>query len=164
MDMPHLRAVFHSLGRTPTERPKYRNATRIRSIAGYRPLPDTQDEMTNAHRESDPALLQLSGAAERRTSIRFPLQLELRFRNEEKSALWRAGRTVNISSSGLLFVADAELNPGSRVCLSVDWPAILDKKAALRLIIHGRVIRVFEDRVAVAVQRSEFRTAGTVVS
>ena len=115
----------------------------------------------NAYRDTDPPSFQLGGYADRRASIRFPLQLDLRFRIAQKSAPWITGRTINISSCGFLFVADAEPILGSRVSVSVDWPAILDQKAALRLVIHGRVVRVFDGRAAVAFQRSEFRTAGT---
>jgi hypothetical protein len=109
--------------------------------------------------DTEYSFLQTSGSRDRRASLRFPLQLELCFQMKRKCAPLIRGRTVNISSSGLLFVADVEPVPRSRVCLWVEWPVVLDQKVALRLIVHGWVNRVSGGRVAVALQRFEFRTA-----
>jgi hypothetical protein len=71
------------------------------------------------------------------------------------------GRTVNMSSSGVLFTSEQPLFPGRRLELSVNWPAQLDNKCPLKLVARGRVIRSEAGRVAIEIQQYEFRTAGS---
>ena len=68
------------------------------------------------------------------------------------------GKTVNISSKGLLFEAALQLRPGKRVEVSVDWPAMLDGGCALKLVAVGRVVRAEEKRAAMHIEQHEFRT------
>jgi hypothetical protein len=104
-----------------------------------------------------------SSQAERRASERFPIARELRYRvlnrrgNEEAGE----GRTVNMSSSGLLFTAAEMLLPGRRVEVAVNWPAQLNNKCALRFVARGRVVRYDDGNVALEIQQHEFRTQAT---
>lgn len=66
--------------------------------------------------------------------------------------------TKNISGKGILFSTQHTLRTGARVEILVDWPARLDGKTPLRLIIQGRVVRSIGSQAAVAIQRHEFRT------
>ena len=69
-----------------------------------------------------------------------------------------AGKTVNISSSGVLFTTDHMLLPGRRLELAINWPAQLDNKCALKLVARGRVVRSDERRAAIEIHQYEFRT------
>ena len=101
-----------------------------------------------------------SSGAERRHSDRFPIEREVRYRVMNKRGGEEAGsrRTVNISSSGVLFTADHALFPGRRVELQISWPAQLDNKCPLKLVARGRVIRLEAGRPAVEILQYEFRT------
>jgi hypothetical protein len=101
-----------------------------------------------------------SSAAERRHSDRFPIEREVRYRvlNKRGGEEAGGGRTINISSSGVLFTADHVLLPGRRLELQISWPAQLDNKCALKLVARGRVIRFEEGRTAIEIQQYEFRT------
>lgn len=69
------------------------------------------------------------------------------------------GKTLNISSTGILFTTDQILLPGVRVEVFVDWPVELDQSCPLQLVATGRVVRIEQaGRVAVDVIKSEFRT------
>jgi PilZ domain len=72
------------------------------------------------------------------------------------------GRTVNISSTGILFEAP-DLPPAvsALVELSIAWPARLDNKVPLTLYVGGHTVWTRENRFAVAIQRYEFRTTTT---
>jgi hypothetical protein len=101
-----------------------------------------------------------TGQADRRHSDRFPIEREVRFRilskrNPEENG---DGRTVNISSSGVLFTSDQVLLPGRRLELSISWPAQLNNKCALKLVARGRIVRFEEGRAAMEIQQYEFRT------
>jgi hypothetical protein len=74
------------------------------------------------------------------------------------------GKTVNISSSGVLFTSEQPLLPGRRLELSVSWPAQLDNKCPLKLVARGKVVRSEAGKVAIEIQQYEFRTAGSAAN
>ena len=74
------------------------------------------------------------------------------------------GKTVNISSSGVLFTSEQPLLPGRRLELSVSWPAQLDNKCPLKLVARGKIVRSEPGRVAIEIQQYEFRTAGSATN
>jgi len=96
---------------------------------------------------------------DRRLGMRFPIEMELKYRVGAKATTWAPGRTINISSSGMLVRADSVAVKGSSVDLSLDWPRLLDNRIPLRLMVKGRVVRAGNGEVAVTFQRFEFRTA-----
>jgi PilZ domain len=101
-----------------------------------------------------------SGQADRRHSDRFPIEREVRYKILSKRSAEEAGdgKTINISSSGVLFTADHVLLPGRRLELSISWPAQLNNKCALKLVARGRVVRFEDGRAAMEIQQYEFRT------
>ncbi len=68
------------------------------------------------------------------------------------------GKTVNISSSGVLFTTEHVLIPGRRVEIAIDWPAQLNEKTALKLVARGRIVRYEGDQAALEIMQHEFRT------
>ena len=99
--------------------------------------------------------------ADRRHSDRFPIERELRFRalNKRGGEDSGEGKTLNISSSGVLFTTGQMLLPGRRLELSISWPAQLNDKCALKLVARGRVVRFEKGRAALEIQQYEFRTS-----
>jgi hypothetical protein len=99
-------------------------------------------------------------SSDRRHSDRFPIEREVRYRVLSKRSGEESGdgKTINISSSGVLFSTDHILLPGRRMELSISWPAQLDNKCALKLVARGRVVRFEQGRAAIEIQQYEFRT------
>ena len=98
---------------------------------------------------------------ERRHPGRFPIERELRFRmTNRKIELVGTGRTVNMSSKGLLFRTEERLLAGKRLEMAISWPAQLNQKCALKLIARGRVVRAEPGMAAVSIEQYEFRTLG----
>lgn len=97
---------------------------------------------------------------ERRSADRFPIEREVRYKilNKRNSQEEGIGKTINISSSGVLFTTDQILLPGKRLELSISWPAQLDNKCQLKLVARGRVARLEQGRAAIEIQQYEFRT------
>jgi len=100
------------------------------------------------------------GLSERRGSERFPIVRDVRYKvtsgkGERESGI---GKTVNVSSGGVLFAAPKPLAPGKRIELSISWPAQLDGKCALKLLARGRITRCRGTNVAVEIGNYEFRT------
>jgi hypothetical protein len=96
---------------------------------------------------------------ERRAARRFPLVLFLEYKAFRGAAIVKTGvgRTINLSSAGVLFHADTHLEPGLRLELSIDWPAAPDGNTRMHLFQYGDVLRADEDRVAVRVLRHDLR-------
>jgi hypothetical protein len=69
------------------------------------------------------------------------------------------GKTINMSSNGVLFTTDQYLLPGRRLELSISWPAQLNSTVALKLVARGRVVRCEENKAAIEIHQYEFRTA-----
>lgn len=100
-------------------------------------------------------------AVERRRAVRFPIEQEVRYRVfSRNNGNAGTGRTVNISSAGVLFTTDHPLDPGDRLELSIHWPAQLDQKCPLKLVAAGRVVRGENGTAAIVIDRYEFRTQG----
>ena len=99
-------------------------------------------------------------ATERRRSSRFPIERELRYKtlNQRSEILAGNGKTLNISSSGVLFTSDHELPVGTRLEVSISWPAQLNEKCLLNLVARGRVSRHLKGQLALQIQQYEFRT------
>jgi hypothetical protein len=101
-----------------------------------------------------------SREAERRRSDRFAIEREVRYRALNKRGGEEAGegKTLNMSSSGVLFTAGQILRPGRRIELAISWPAQLNNKCALRLVARGRIVRFENGVAAMEIQQYEFRT------
>jgi PilZ domain len=97
---------------------------------------------------------------ERRSKARFPLRLSVRYRTVSGGpALVGAGRTVNMSSCGLLIASNQpKLRTGARLQLTVDWPFLLHGITPLQLIVSCRVTRSRPEEFAVKLDQYLFRT------
>ncbi len=98
--------------------------------------------------------------ADRRSTDRFPIESELRYKVVEDRGAREAGvgRTLNMSSSGVLFTAETQLPVGRRVELSVDWPAQLNENCGLKLVALGRIVRSSAQAAAMRIDKYDFRT------
>jgi len=107
-------------------------------------------------------LAHFGGFPERRDSNRFPLQQELSYRvvNSKIDRVSGNGRTVDMSSSGICFTTQEQLQIGKQVEVAVNWPAMLDGTCPLRFVAVGRVVRADMHCAALKIERYEFRTRG----
>jgi len=98
--------------------------------------------------------------SDRRRSDRFAIEREIRYRALNKRGGEEAGegKTVNMSSSGVLFTSPQILRPGRRIELAISWPAQLNNKCALKLVARGRIVRFDNGLAAMEIQQYEFRT------
>jgi len=99
-------------------------------------------------------------STERRRSSRFPIEREIRYKtlNQRTELLAGSGKTLNISSSGVLFTSEHDLPIGTRVEIAISWPAQLNEKCLLNLVARGRITRHSKGQLALQIQQYEFRT------
>jgi hypothetical protein len=105
-----------------------------------------------------------NGVDERRRDRRYPIALDLRWRliHRRKVQGEGVGRTIDLSSSGVLFDARRRLPQGMRVEISVSWPVLLRDQAALQLVVSGLIVRSNGSQVAIRGTKHEFRTVGSI--
>ena len=120
---------------------------------------------------SCPALSETTGIIEpcqnrvdQRSKGRYPIALDLQYKVLRGGRVERAGvgRTVNISSGGVLFETDDLLPSRGSVELAMKWPFLLQGVCGLKLVMRGRIVRSASNGKATAVRADfhEFRTAG----
>ena len=103
----------------------------------------------------------VSRVKERRSKQRYAIVTPLEYTVQLKPRLLVSGQgeTINVSSNGLLFLANRQLPVGRPITLSVRWPVSLEGKIGLKLVVKGRTVWTQDNQVAVHFRNSEFRTA-----
>jgi hypothetical protein len=101
---------------------------------------------------------------ERRASNRLPIERDVRYKllgGKKSVKQMGLGKTVNMSSGGVLFTTESPLPEGERVELAVSWPAQLNQELPLKLVAMGRLVRSDETHAAISIERYEFKTRGS---
>jgi hypothetical protein len=99
---------------------------------------------------------------DRRNDRRYEIQLDVRWKLIRRRRVLETGvgRTLDLSSGGILFDPGRQLPVGMNVELSIAWPVLLRNVAPLQLVVSGRIVRCNSNRAAVVMAQHEFRTSG----
>lgn len=99
---------------------------------------------------------------ERRSQTRYPIRLEVEYTLLSRGRVERYGfgRTLNVSSNGILFYAGDALPIGRSIKLAMKWPFLLEGVCALKLHMRGIIIRSDAKNAGVRIDHHEFRTVG----
>jgi len=95
-------------------------------------LPNTVGEMQKSQSK-------ISGALPGR-ALRFPIQIPIFYRERSRKE-WRKGITLNISKSGVLFLAEEPLKLNAEVKMRMQLPGAIHGQAPGELHCSGKVIR-----------------------
>jgi hypothetical protein len=100
----------------------------------------------------------------RRVKRRYPITLELQYKllNKDRVEHLGIGRTLNISSGGVLLEVDTILPTAGPIELAIRWPFLLEGVCNLKLVMRGRIVRYEANPKIIAVKADyhEFHTAG----
>ena len=101
-------------------------------------------------------------AGERRQDRRYRIPLDLRWKllHRRRVRAEGTGRTIDLSSGGVLFDAEEQLPFGMQVELLIEWPAVLNDRVPMQLFVSGRIVRSTASQTAIKKDVHEFRTAG----
>jgi hypothetical protein len=100
---------------------------------------------------------------ERRSCDRFPIERAVKYKilGTHKNVIQIGqGKSLNISSSGVLFTTESSLREGQRVELAVSWPVLLNNALPLKLVASGRLVRSQGKQAAMSIDKYEFKTRG----
>jgi hypothetical protein len=96
--------------------------------------------------------------SERRSRVRYPLVLMVRYRTLGQRLHSGHGQAVNLSSGGALVSGQHELRVGTDLEVSIEWPTLLDGCVPLQLVAISSVVRCGPCCFAVSFRRHQFRT------
>jgi PilZ domain-containing protein len=91
---------------------------------------------------------------ERRQTQRYPITAQTQF---ILTGIRGQAITSDISSGGVFLKTDRVLPVGKQIQLFIDWPALLDQRCPLRLVVTGKTLRSDEKGTAVGIIRYDFR-------
>jgi hypothetical protein len=96
---------------------------------------------------------------ERRSKARYPIQLAVNYRTLDPGReITGSGRSIDMSSGGLLISCPARFPIGTVLKVTVEWPSLLDGATPLQLVTVGRVARSGESSFAMTFEHYQFRT------
>ncbi len=95
---------------------------------------------------------------ERRRAGRYSIERDLKWKWQGRRTRQAPehGRTVNISSGGVLFTTGFSLPLGKLVEVGINWPAGPEPQSGLQLVAKGRVVRSDAGCTAVEFRQREF--------
>lgn len=101
---------------------------------------------------------------DQRANGRYPIALDVQYKllRGDRVVSVGCGKTLNISSGGVLLETDRPLPPSGVVELAIQWPFLLRDVCSLKLVMRGRIVRrdCHSKATAVRAESHEFRTAG----
>jgi hypothetical protein len=96
---------------------------------------------------------------ERRLKARYPIELAVCYQTVDPAqGVGGTGRSLNMSSGGLLVSCQARLALGTVLKVTLEWPSLLDGTTPLQLVTVGRVARSDEASFAMTFEQYQFRT------
>lgn len=102
-------------------------------------------------------------SSDRRGSHRLPIERDVSYKVlGSKQSIRHAGlgKTLNMSSRGVLFTTESGLPAGANVELAISWPAKLHDAIRLKLVTKGILVRSDANQAAISIHSYEFRTHG----
>jgi c-di-GMP-binding flagellar brake protein YcgR len=96
---------------------------------------------------------------DRRRQRRYAIELDVEYKilHAGRVVSRGGGKTVNISSGGLLFSSEDGWADGPSVELSIRWPALLGDAPFIELCASGRLVRLGAEGAAVRITRHYFQ-------
>ena len=97
---------------------------------------------------------------DRRGKHRFGIVWDVRYKMADHGVPVAAGsgKTVNMGSGGVAFIAGEPLTPGAFMELSISWPVLLAETCPIRLVVFGRVLRCTGHYAVCSIEKYEFHT------
>lgn len=100
---------------------------------------------------------------DRRSHRRYPVSVDIEYRFVSPAGHVQVGRgrTVNVSSGGVLFEAEVAIPVNTTIELSISWSLRSEDQVQRELHATGKTVRVEDRHVAVKFDHSLFRKART---
>lgn len=91
-------------------------------------------------------------------AFQYPVVMELRYKTRTRVPRIGMGRTLRMSSKEIIFTTDQPLEEGTKLEISIVWPALLDRVVPLQLVVEGNVVGRQGSELTARIVRHHFRT------
>jgi hypothetical protein len=88
----------------------------------------------------------------------YPIEMELRYKAVNPTTLAGTGKTVEISSTSVVFTSDGFIKPGTFIELWMAWPVLLNDSVALQLVSQVQVTGGIGQALTARIRKYHFRT------
>jgi hypothetical protein len=95
---------------------------------------------------------------DRRSWPRYPFEAALEWVIQGRRAATGRGKTIDVSSGGILFQSEKEVAEGVQIELAIAWPVRLSDVAGLTWHVTGRTVRSQGKCAAVKILHHNIRT------
>jgi len=93
-------------------------------------------------------------------ATRYPVAMEIKYKIRSRTPRVGMGQTSSMSSREVVFTADQPIQEGTLMEVSIAWPALLNNRVALQLVIDGEIVRCGETEMTARIIKHHFRTRG----
>ena len=91
-------------------------------------------------------------------AYQYPVIMELRYKTHARMPHVGMGQTARMSSKEIVFTADQLLEEGTKLEISIVWPAMLDCRVPLQLVVEGAVVQREDSVLTARILKYHFRT------
>ena len=92
--------------------------------------------------------------------MQYPVAMEMKYKTRARTPRVGLGKTRLISNRDVTFTTDQPIEQGTLLEISMAWPALLNERVALQLVVEGEIIRCQETEVTARILKHHFRTRG----
>jgi hypothetical protein len=93
-------------------------------------------------------------------AIQYPVAMEVKYKTRARTPHVGMGETRWISSREVTFTTDHPMEPGTRLEICIAWPALLNDRVALQLVVEAEIVRGAETEMTARILKHHFRTRG----
>lgn len=92
--------------------------------------------------------------------MQYPVAMEMKYKTRAQTPRVGMGETRWMSNRDITFTTDHPMEPGTKLEISIAWPALLNGRVALQLVVESQIIRSEETQVTARILKHHFRTRG----
>jgi hypothetical protein len=93
--------------------------------------------------------------------MQYPVAMEVKYKTRARTPHVGMGETRWISSREVTFTTDHHMEPGTRLEICIAWPALLNDRVALQLVVEAEIVRGEETEMTAHILKHHFRTRGS---
>ena len=92
--------------------------------------------------------------------MQYPVAMEMKYKTRARTPRVGLGKTYSMSNRDVTFTTDQPLEQGTLLEISIAWPALLNDRVALQLVVEGEVVQRQGTEMTARILKHHFRTRG----
>ncbi len=92
--------------------------------------------------------------------MQYPVAMEMKYKTRTRTSRVGLGKTRWMSNRDVTFTTDQAIPQGTLLEISIAWPALLNDRVALQLVVEAEIVRCQESEMTARILKHHFRTRG----